>query len=178
MKLFSTFLSVLALTVAGCSHAPKSNIDSFSENQKTKMAQGEVFDEANFVFWTAGYVPTQQDIASLREVWVESNQSFPESASIRDVERAIQTPNSYVVLIALFMTEYENADLKSTTLGWAVGPTPRSIVELDEKDVPLRTLMPVENAWARYFLVRYDRTNGLSEITISKRSKKVNLVLP
>jgi hypothetical protein len=75
------------------------------------------------------------------------------------------------------MTEYENADLRSKMLGWAVGPVPKSIKELDSNDVPVRKLHPSSNYWDRYFLVKFDRNADLSKITISNGSAKVELSL-
>jgi hypothetical protein len=96
-----------------------------------------------------------EDLERLRAAWVEHGAAFPETKGFERLEKAVMKSSQRVVLLALFTSAYEYADLADPTLGWAISPVPRRAKELPENDAVLRTLMPVGNPWARYFLLEY-----------------------
>ncbi len=163
--------------LGGCAHQKITSIDEFTLNQKNKVIQNEVYEDADLIFWTAAYRPTVGDIQEMKKAWTDHTNAFPESRSIKDIEEALRSTKQQIIVIALFAPEVDTADLRNKTHGWAIGPVPQNITELEEKDVPLRTLMPVKNDWARYFLLKFDRTNSINKITVSKRSYKVDLLV-
>lgn len=163
----------LILTFNSCSHKPVSQLDQFAQNQKTKLQYKDVYDDANFMFSATLYQPTIEDVNNLKQSWIEYGNAFPESKAISHVQDEVKLNNTKAVIVALFMSEYDNADLKNKTLGWSVGPAPMNIEELTERDVPLRTLMPVRNDWARYYLLRYPKGQDISNLTVSNRFGKV-----
>lgn len=152
-----------------------SALNQFNETQKAKIVGGEIFDDSNLLFATTAYRPSLEDLAALKQVWFEYGNSFPDSQSIKDIEAALKDRDSQTVLVTLYTSEYENADLKNKTAGWAVGPTPTSIKELDTLDIPVRRLMPSPNTWARYYLVKFDRDTQTSSVIVSNGSAKVEL---
>ncbi|MBI2606076.1 MAG: hypothetical protein HYW49_08355 [Deltaproteobacteria bacterium] len=177
-------LTVFACTAAfsGCANKPVSPLDQFATAQKTKIVEASFFDDANFIFSAAAYIPTLDDLASLKQAWFEFGNSFPESSAISNVETETKKGPGQAVIVALFMTEYENADLRNKSMGWAVGPAPVTITELAERDVPLRTLMPIKNDWARYYLLTYPKDKFGNEtaprtLIVSNRISKVELKL-
>lgn len=166
--------SLLVVTGPGCaSRSPA--LDEFAERQDEKVVGKAAYIQADFEFWTSIYRPTLDDLAMLRDSWVKHGNAFPESEAIGQVRTALEEPSARVLLVALFMTAYENADLKNKSLGWAVSPPPAMMTEISERDVPLRTLMPVANPWARYFLLRYSPASwdGATEVVVSNRNARV-----
>ncbi len=169
----SALLCAFVFMQSACSHKPVSSLDTFADSQKSKLTYKDVYDDANFIFSATLYFPTTEDVSALKQAWIDYGNAFPQSKAISSVQSEVQLHSTKTVLIALFMTEYDNADLKNKTLGWAVGPSPMNIEELTERDVPLRTLMPVRNDWARYFLIRYPKGQDISQITVSNRFGRV-----
>lgn len=161
---------------AGCA-GKRQPLEDYRKAQLQNMDQKSVYRQADFDFWAAAYEPTLDDLEALRTAWVEHGQAFPESPAFKEIEKELRNANQRVVLVSLFMTAYENADLRAKNLGWAVHPVPAKITELTETDVVLRTLMPVENDWARYFILRYPvhAITGVSSIVISNPTNKITL---
>ncbi len=177
-RVISKILIVLCfLSVASCAKQKQKDttLDRFAAAQSKKLVYGEVFDDADFLFSATSYHVTLDDIAGLKQAWFEFANTFPSSHNIETLEKEVGREGSMVFVVALYMTEYENANLKDKTKGWAVGPTPVLIKELDERDAPLRSLMPVKNDWARYYLVKYNRDFPVSSLTISNRIAKIEL---
>lgn len=175
-------VAAFAAFFSGCSRAPASPLDQFAGSQGKKVVSASYFDDANFIFSAAAYIPTLDDLAALKQAWFEFGNSFPESPAISNVETETKKGPGQAVIVALFMTEYENADLRNKSMGWAVGPAPGAITELAERDVPLRTLMPIKNDWARYYLLTYPKDKFGNETTpqtliVSNRISKVELKL-
>jgi hypothetical protein len=157
--------------------AKKTALEGFVDNQKERMTEKSAYVQADFDFWAAMYEPTEDDLERLRSSWIEHGQAFPESKAISEIEREVKNHGQSVVIVALFMTYYENADLRDKTLGWATYPVTTKITELPNSDVVLRTLMPVRNQWARYFMLRFPP--GLwrqsSTLVVSNRTSRVDL---
>lgn len=177
LKLLSILLSILFFVI---SCAGKHPIEEFAEQQHSKVFEQNVYVQADFDFYAAAYMPSHTELQTLRESWVKHGQAFPESKAIAEIERELNQPAQRVLLIGLFRTDYEKADLKDKSLGWALYPEPLSISELSESDVVLRTLMPVANRWARYFLVRINPRvweNSGRRVIISNRSNKIEFKL-
>jgi hypothetical protein len=170
-------LLILAIVFApGCA-GKRSPLESYAERQKTRMDEGTVYNQADFNFWAALYEPTQDDIEGLRNSWIEHGQAFPESKDIDLVEREVRKTSQRIVLVSVFMTSYEVADLKDKSLGWSMSPVPTKITELSENDVVLRTLMPVKNTWARYFMLTYNggAWSAATELVVSNKEGRLNL---
>lgn len=167
----------LLISFNACSHKPSSQLDNFAEIQKPKLMYKDVYDDANFMFSATIYSPTKEDLTSLKQAWMEYGNAFPQSKAISSVESEVSLNSTKAIIVALFMTEYDNADLKNKSLGWSVGPSPMNVEELTERDAPLRTLMPVRNDWARYFLLRYPKGQDISNLTVSNRFGKVQFQL-
>lgn len=179
MKAFARttgLIIILAAVGFACAgrHKP---LDTFVERQKSKMVEKSAFQQADFDFWAAMLEPTVDDLEGIRHAWVEHGQAFPESKPFTELEREVHKSAQKVVLVALFMTAYEKADLKDQSLGWGVYPVPSKITELSENDAVIRTLMPVRNQWARYFLLRYapDVLNAAPQVVVSNSSSRVEL---
>lgn len=168
-------LSFLVISSCASQRQKDTTLDRFAEAQSKKLVYGEIFEDADFLFSATAYHVTLDDIAGLKQAWFEFANTFPASHNIETLEKEVAREGSMVFVVALYMTEYENADLKNKNKGWAVGPTPVFISELDERDAPLRALMPVKNDWARYYLVKYNRDFPVSSLTISNRIAKVEL---
>jgi len=169
---------LLGVVVAsGACAGKRQPLEDYMKAQKQNMDQKSAFRQADFDFWGAVYEPTLDDLEALRAAWVEHGQAFPESAAFRDIEKEVRNTNQRVVLVSLFMTAYENADLRAKNLGWTMHPVPAKITEITEQDVVLRTLMPVENDWARYFILRYPvhALTGTSTFVISNPTSKLTL---
>ena len=149
-------------------------LDRFVDEQKTRVSEKAAYVEADFDFWASAMSPKNDDLTRLREAWQGHSEAFPESTAIKPLEREMSQQASRVVLVSLFMTDYDKADLRDKAGGWTVSPTPVFMTELSESDVVLRTLMPVRNAWARYFLLRYDEA-GVNSVTVGNRTSKVGL---
>lgn len=164
---------VMAVGV-GC--ATTHPIERYVGEQKRRVNEKAAYVEADFDFWASAMAPTSDDLTRLRDAWQGHAQAFPESTAIKTIEREMNHPASRVVLVSLFMTEYDKADLRNKALGWTVSPKPEFVTELSENDVVLRTLMPVRNAWARYFLLRYP-TSTVDGVIVSNRTSSVDLNL-
>jgi hypothetical protein len=152
-------------------------IEVYTSKQKDKIRDDSAFVQADFNFWAAAYEPTPDDLAGLRQTWLEHGAAFPESNTFNQIEREVNRSSQRVVLVALFKTEYSRADLRDKSQGWTVHPVPVSVVELSETDVILRTLMPVANQWARYFMLKYPREiwNQSTSLVVSDRNSRVEL---
>ena len=170
-------MAMAFLSAPGCA-GKRSPLESFIERQDTKIIQKSVYNQADFGFWAARYEPVIDDLEEMRAAWVEHGQAFPESKTFDAIEKEVRKRSQRAVLVSLFMTMYENADLKDKSLGWSVYPVPTKIVELSETDVILRTLMPIKNQWARYFMLIYPNGiwNESSVLVISNRDSRVELV--
>lgn len=179
-KTLKTLSLVLLLALAvSCATPGAKFLDEFVDTQKTKISEKSAYIQADFDFYAAAMEPRQEDLARLKSAWQEHGQAFPDSEAIRRIERSLSEAESRSVLVSLFMSNYDNADLKNKSLGWSVSPAPNSIEELSETDVVLRTLMPVQNSWARYFLLRYrpGTEDDISRLIISDRTSRVDLPL-
>ncbi|MBI3541825.1 MAG: hypothetical protein HY075_00935 [Deltaproteobacteria bacterium] len=176
----NVFIATVALALISACAGKRQPIDAFSEKQRTRMTEKSAYNQADFDFWAAAYQPTIDDLEAFRSAWVEHGEAFPESKPITEIEKEARKTSQRVVIIALFETNYDLADLKDKSQGWSVHPVPRQITELSETDVVLRKLMPVRNPWARYFLLRYspDILNQAPQIVVSNPTSRVELVLP
>ena len=170
-------MGLVVVTLAPACAGKHQPLETFADRQKSKASEKSVYVQADFDFWASAYEPTLDDLEGLRAAWIDHGQAFPESKPFVTVEREVRKTSQRVVLLALFMTNYENADLKEKSLGWSVYPVPSSVTELSETDVVLRTLMPVRNQWARYFLLKYppDILSRSSQLIVSNRSSRVEL---
>lgn len=173
MRTLILLLAIVSFTAC----AGKKPLDRFTDVQEKKIVSDDAFNGADFDFWAAVYEPTLEDLERLRAAWVEHGAAFPESKAFAEIERALMKSSQKVVLVALYMTEYDKADLKDASLGWAISPIPQSTSELLETDVVIRTLMPVDNDWARYFLVRYtpEALSAVDSFIVSNRTSSVRL---
>lgn len=173
----ATFAVLICVLCSACaSQKPKlSPLDVFSQTQAKKLAYKEIFEDANFLFSATVYKPTSDDIAAMKQAWYEYGNTYPESTNMKKIETEVTRDGNLVFIVALFVTEYDTANLKDKSMGWAVGPTPISITELDERDAPLRTLMPIKNDWARYFMVKYNRDFPVKSLVVSNRAAKVEI---
>ncbi|MGE4233301.1 MAG: hypothetical protein AB7F43_08235 [Bacteriovoracia bacterium] len=181
------FLGVMLLGLSACASTStqaesesSDNLDGFVKKQKTKIIQESVYYQAEFNFWTGIYEPTPDDLDKLQKAWTSHGQSFPESKSIKDILQESSKRSQRVVLVALYSSDFDLADLNRKELGWGVSPVPTSIKELSESDLVLRSLMPVSNPWARYFLLKYSAETWVTspQIIISNRLSKVVLQKP
>lgn len=178
-KITACFGFFFLLVMSSCArwHRP---LENFADAQSDRIQSKSVYNQADFDFWAAIYFPSFEDIQKLRLAWQEHSSSFPESKAIGDLEKELAKPTQRVMLVALFVTEFEKADLADKSLGWSVSPMPVSISELSDSDVVLRTLMPVKNRWARYFLVRYPSRaweEGANTVVIGNRTNRIELKL-
>src|SRR5687768_12487562 len=148
-------VAVSSMLVLGACAGKRDPLDTFAERQSSRVVERSAYIQADFDFWAAAYEPTREDLEALRAAWVENREAFPESKPIATIEKELRDKNHRVVLMAVFMTEYDKADLNDKSMGWAVSPVPVKIIELSETDLVLRRFMPVRNQWARYFLLRY-----------------------
>lgn len=146
--------SVLVTALMGCSSANK-HLRSFSDGQEKKISERSIGREAEMIFTAAVYEPTREDLEALRQAWGQHSKAFPESKAIKEVEKVVYAAGERALLVALYTSDIDHAELTSKSQGWTVHPVPQHVKELDERDTVLRTLMPVRNAWARYFLLRY-----------------------
>ncbi len=175
-----TYVLVMVCCVCLSCAGRKQPLDDYSESQKSKLVERTAYNQADFSFWVAFYEPTVEDLEGLRAAWIEHSQAFPESKTISELRKEIEKENQKVALVALYMSAFENADLKNKSLGWSIAPVPFSVVELPEADAPLRILMPVNNNWARYFILKYSPETWLSSplLVISNPASRVDLVKP
>jgi hypothetical protein len=165
---------VFGVMVAGCV-TKRQPLEQFVERQVPKVHEKQTFNQAEFDFWAGVYEPTLDDLQGLRSSWIEHGQAFPESRGFAEVEEAVRKGSQRVVLVALFRTAFEEADLNNRSLGWTVHPVPTEIRELPEGDLVLKTLMPVRNAWARYFILSYSPQawSESAEMVIGNRTSTV-----
>ena len=176
MKIYLKALATFVILGAIVSCTSMHPLERFAEEQRRHIHEKAAYDEAEFDFWASAMPVTTDDVSRLRAAWEGHSQAFPDSAAMNTVDREMNHPASRVVLVSLFMTEYDKADLRDKSLGWTVSPKPEFVTELSENDVVLRTFMPVRNAWARYFLLRYPNTE-LNEVTVGNRTSRVVLSL-
>src|SRR5690349_14560688 len=115
---------MLCLAACAGKHEP---LNEFAEQQRQKEHSKDAYVQADFNFWASVYQPTAEDLARMREAWTAHGGAFPESQSFTDVEKAVQNGSEKAVLVSLFMTAYENADLNDRSLGWTVSPVPKAI---------------------------------------------------
>lgn len=153
MKIKSCFLALGILLVAGCAH--RTPLTTFSDNQKEKTSSANYVREAEILFWASVYEPTKEDLEALKGAWNEHSKAFPESAAIKEIEKVVNAPGERALLVSVFTADYDRSDLLDKSLGWSVNPVPNKIIELKDSDQVLRVLFPVENIWARYFLLKY-----------------------
>lgn len=167
-------LALLGLITA-CS-TPRA-IDRFSKEQEKKIHRAQEYDDAEFNFSAAVYEPTIEDIERMRAAWTENGAAFPESKAFAELERETQKGSQKMVLVMLFMTAYDQADLKDASLGWSISPVPQNIKEIPETDQVIRTLMPTPNPWARVFLLRYtpESLSAVSQYVIGNSTSSVHL---
>ncbi len=166
----------VVLLVTGC--AKNNPLPAFVELQKDKISQKGLMREAEPLFWAATYEPDLEDLESLRTAWREHAKAFPESQAIKDIDEALRKPGQKVLLVSLFTSDTDRADLTDKSLGWVVHSVPTKISELSSSDVVLRTLFPVKNSWARYFILKYPQAAELSAasvITIGNAERSVEL---
>lgn len=173
MSWFSVFVGLVASGLA-CG-GKKQPLDAFVERQRTRIAEKSVFIQADFDFWAAALEPTSDDLEALRAAWVQHGESFPESKSILEIENEARKSNERILVVALFTTDYDQADLARRSQGWAVHPVPSKITELENTDQVLRRFMPVRNAWARYFLLRFpvNLLSDSSSIIVSNATSRI-----
>lgn len=165
-------LSTALLGFAAC--AGRKPLERYAEAQSGKVKFKAAYVDAEFDFSAAVYEPTPQDLEQLRASWVEHGAAFPESKAFREIENDVNRSGQKIALVALFMTAYEAADLRDKNAGWAVSPVPAEIKELPDDDVVIRTLMPVTNPWARYFLLKYKYDAvGASLLVVSNRTSSL-----
>lgn len=170
-------VGVLALFFL-CSCAGKKPIDGFVDLQRPKVIEKSAYLQAEFDFWAALYEPSFSDLKNLRTAWIEHGKAFPESKAILNLEKELGKISQKIVIVALFMTDFEKADLQNKDLGWAVWPAPASVTELSSDDLVLRTLFPVNNTWARYYLLRYNPRawdGEASQVVVSNRTSRIEL---
>lgn len=170
-------LTVLVVAFLPACVGKKQPLESYSESQRSKISEKSAYIQADFDFWAALYEPTLEDLEGLRAAWIEHGQAFPESHAFSEVEREVHKGSQKVVLIALFMSSYENADLLNKSLGWSVSPVPNRVTEISESDLVIRQLFPVKNQWARYFLLRYtpDILQSAQTMIVSNATSRVEL---
>ena len=166
---------VVFFLLAGCASLKQSSaLNDFSDAQKKKWTEKTLYHEAELEFWAARLSLESSDLENLRAQWIRYGKDFPESKSIEEIEKNIR--QHHVELLAVFMTSPEFADLKDKSLGWTVYPIPTKLIELSENDLVLRTLMPVHNPWARFFLLVYGRENeSIQKVLLSNRQGRVEL---
>jgi hypothetical protein len=180
MKIISTSLLgglFLLLMGSGCAGIPARPLDAFSATQAEKMAEATAYVEGELGFWAAAYQPSLEDITQFKNAWSDHAGTPADSRAIKRIEQELRVPGQAVVLVSLFMTHFELADLSSKELGWTFAPAPSArILELDE-EVPLRTFFPVRNNWARTFLVRVPRREleAASAVVVSNRDSRVEI---
>lgn len=170
--LTKTFLLIAAFATVACAGKSKP-LDRFAETQGQAIQFKKAYIDADFDFSAGVYEPTSVDLERLRAAWIEHGASFPESKAFITLEKEVMKSGQKTVLVALFQTDYYNADLTNRAGGWSVGPAPQSIKELPEDDIVIRTLMPVaNNPWARYFMLRYspEQLNSAQSIKVSNRT--------
>lgn len=165
----------LLIFTSACSH--RQPLIDFSEHQKSKIASKSAYVQAEFDFWAAAYEPTFEDLEAFKMAWIQHGDAFPESKDFARLSKELSDSRNRIVLVALYITLYDLADLKSKNNGWTVYPVPADIVELSDVDQVIQMLMPVPNPWARYFMVRYTAETWLStpSITIGNRTNRVDL---
>ncbi len=147
---------MVVMLAVGCSTSRKdAPLKAFTEDQQKKVVDKSVSVQAEPLFWAALYEPTRDDLEGLRAAWNEHSRAFPESRAIQEIEKVLAAPGERPLLVALFTSDTDKADLSSKSLGWSVSPVPQQIKELDNADQPLRALFPVKNTWARYYLLKY-----------------------
>lgn len=171
-------LALVFSSLAAC--ATTSPLDVFSKQQKEKIVSDTAYNQAELDFYAAMYEPTPEDMDRFRRAWISHGRAFPESPAIEDINRELSKSGQRVVLVGMFTDDYEIADLKDKALGWAVSPVPLSITELSHDDGVLRTLMPIRNIWARYFLLIYSAESWIlsSQLIVSNRTSKAALKKP
>ena len=177
LLLTKTFLiaALTSLGIVGACAGKSKPLDRFAETQGQVIQSKKAYIDADFDFSASMYEPTSVDLERLRAAWVEHGAAFPESRAFAEIEKEVMKSGQRIVLVSLFRTDYENADLTSKAGGWSAGPVPRSIKELQYDDVVLRTLMPVSNPWARFFMLIYspEQLNAASELIVSNRTSSV-----
>lgn len=170
---------IIAAVCNSCARQ-KPPLEVFMDQQRDHIVERSTYNQADFIFWGALYEPTTDDINAMRSAWNDHAKAFPESKPLLEIEASLRRAGTRSVLVALFMSEYEKADLKNKSLGWSVYPVPADVQELSENDLVLRTLFPVKNPWARYFLLRYSSPvwNETSQMVIGNRDTKIELSRP
>ena len=176
LQLTRTMFLILVVVMAACA-GKREALDVFGDHQKKKIIEKSAYVQADFDFWAALYEPNTDDLEGLRNAWIEHGDAFPESKPIADIEKEVRKNGQRVVLVSLFMTSYENADLRDKSLAWTVHPVPNKMIELSETDLVLRRFMPVRNRWARYFMLIYSRDiwQQASTLVIADATSRVEL---
>lgn len=169
-------LALLLLPFATACSTPRP-IDRFTKEQEQKVRSAQTFDGAEFEFSAAVYEVTLEDVEKMRAAWTENGAAFPESKAFAEIERESQKGSQKLVLVSMFMTAYEYADLKDPAQGWSINPVPQNVRELPETDLVVRTLMPIKNPWARVFLLRYtpESLSAVSQFVIGNRNGTVHI---
>lgn len=164
------------LAASGCAQR-SSSLDAYVSAQEKKIVQKNIYIEGELLFWAGAMTVNQKDLDDLRTAWQDHSKAFPQSKSIEDLEREVRRGS--VVVVALYMTDFEKADLLNKTLGWSAYPVAGFAKELSESDAVLRTLFPLKNPWAKFFLLRYDShlLDHSSALVIANREGKVELKL-
>ncbi len=174
MYFFSKVIFVILLSfIVSCSHS--ASISDFSSRQKDKQQEQTHYVQAELDFYAAYYSPVQDDMRDFRLSWSAHGGAFPESRSMKRIEDELSKEGvKKVVLVSLFTSEFEKADLKDKNQGWAVYPLPDTLEELTDQDVVLRTFMPIRNTWARYFLMTYknDQVFTSTPFIVSNKTSK------
>jgi hypothetical protein len=171
--------ALIVLALAPSCAGKKGPLDEFSDRQRTKVVEASSYQQADFNFWAALYEPNEEDFEAMRTAWIAHGQAFPESKTFAGIEEEVRKRSQKVVIVSLFTSSYENANLRDQSFGWSVSPVPLKILEVsDNYDAAIRTVMPVKNIWARYFLLRYspDVLATTDRIVIANRVGKVTLV--
>lgn len=152
-KLYLLMLAFLAFSSCATISTP-SPVDVFSKNQRVKISEASAFHEAELLFHAYLYEPRMEDFDSFRQAWHAFTGNAPIStASFAELESEVRKGVDKVLVLALFASDYDSADLKNQGLGWSFFPTPLLIKELKANDDALRVLMPIANEWVRYFMV-------------------------
>ena len=119
---------MVVMLAVGCSTSRKdAPLKAFTEDQQKKVVDKSVSVQAEPLFWAALYEPTRDDLEGLRAAWNEHSRAFPESRAIQEIEKVLAAPGERPLLVALFTSDTDKADLSSKSLGWSVSPVPQQI---------------------------------------------------